>query len=183
MSRMAFKILIYLRCLSAPCRDCLYFGLFTLPLQSKQGMVSEMGKRESQEEDRWAYMWIKFDWYNRGQNRWLCFKRLQSTNGYLSCEWHPDVTAKWSQNKTHQAEEVLAQRTLENTQYPSNMLFSAMYRYFVSFPKCCWIRCFLEWKWHGCDHVFQQTRTSKAATYNLIPGQITLSFQFEDWYY
>lgn len=37
--------------LATHCWGCLYCGLFTLPLQSKQGMVSEMGTEKSQEKE------------------------------------------------------------------------------------------------------------------------------------
>lgn len=45
--------------LAAPCWDCLYFGLFTLQLQSQQGMDSEMGKKRRERL-------IKFDLIQSG---------------------------------------------------------------------------------------------------------------------
>ena len=44
--------------LATPCWDCLYFGLFALPLQSKQGMVSEKGQRRVRRRRVCELNWI-----------------------------------------------------------------------------------------------------------------------------
>lgn len=99
MTEVAFEIGTYLCCLLLLlCWDCLYFGLFALPLQNKQGMVSEKGKRRVK---RWrGRLSCELHLIDSGAKTRLCFERLQATNSYLSCEQCPSyATGKSYQGK------------------------------------------------------------------------------------